>query len=140
MTHHGFLADAILILHLCFILFVTAGGFLVLHWPRLAWLHLPCLAWAVMITFTARICPLTPLEISLRQAAGEPGYSGDFIDRYLMPVIYPPGLTRELQIGLGLSLLLLNGILYTLYWRRRRKAARPDRGTPTDVDFPGGND
>ena len=115
-------ADIIVLLHFSFILFVSTGGLLVLRWPRLAWLHLPCVAWGVLIEVSGGICPLTPLELRYRHAAGDPGYSGDFIDRYLLPVIYPSGLTRSLQIGLGLALLLFNLIVYVTVWRRQRKA------------------
>jgi hypothetical protein len=117
----AFAADSIVLLHFTFILFVSAGGLLVLRWPRLAWLHLPCIAWGIMIEATGIICPLTPLEMYFRRAAGEPGYRGDFIDRYLMPVIYPPGLTRGMQIGLGIALLLFNAVIYVLVWRRHIK-------------------
>jgi hypothetical protein len=113
-------ADLIVLLHLLFILFAAAGGLLVLRWPRLAWLHLPCAGWGVLIEATGGICPLTPLELQLRLAGGDPGYSGSFIERYLLPLIYPPGLTRNLQIGLGLALLLFNLAVYAYAWRRRR--------------------
>lgn len=115
-------ANIIVLLHFAFILFVSVGGLLVLRWPWLAWLHLPCVAWGVLIEVSGGICPLTPLELRYRHAAGDPGYSGDFIDRYLLPVIYPSGLTRSLQIGLGLALLLFNLIVYVTVWRRQRKA------------------
>ena len=127
--HHGVItaalaADIIVLLHFAFILFVSAGGLLVLRWPRLAWLHLPCVAWGVLIETTGCICPLTPMEMRFRLAAGDPGYSGDFIDRYLRPVIYPSGLTRGVQIGLGLALLLFNAIIYILLWQWHRKSKR----------------
>jgi hypothetical protein len=115
-------ADIIVLLHFAFILFVSAGGLLVLRWPRLAWLHLPCVAWGVLIEATGCICPLTPMEMRFRLAAGDPGYSGDFIDRYLLPVIYPFGLTRGVQIGLGLALLLFNAVIYILLWQWHRKS------------------
>ena len=114
-------ADIIVLLHLAFILFAAAGGLLVLRWPRLAWLHLPCAAWGVLIEATGGICPLTPLEQHLRLAAGAPAYSGSFIERYLVPLLYPPGLTRSLQIGLGIALLLVNLAIYAWVWRRRRR-------------------
>ena len=120
MAIAGIAADIVLLLHFAFIAFVTIGGFMVLHWPRLALLHLPCLAWGVIIELSGWICPLTPLELHLRRIAGETGYSGDFIDRYLVPIIYPSGLTRDLQIFLGIALLLLNTVIYVLWWRRRK--------------------
>jgi hypothetical protein len=113
-------ADIIVLLHLAFILFAAAGGLLVLRWPRLAWLHLPCAAWGVLIEATGGLCPLTPLEQHLRLAAGTPAYSGSFIERYLVPLVYPPGLTRSLQLGLGITLLLVNLAIYAWIWRRRR--------------------
>ena len=119
-------ADIIVLLHFAFILFVSAGSLLVLRWPRLAWLHLPCVAWGVLIEATGGICPLTPLEMRFRLAAGEPGYSGDFIDRYLLPMIYPSGLSRGVQIGLGIVLLLFNLIIYAFAWNRRRKTLTQD--------------
>jgi len=122
-------ADIIVLLHFAFILFVSVGGVLVLRWPRLAWLHLPCVAWGVLIEATGGICPLTPLEMRFRLAAGEPGYSGDFIDRYLLPIIYPSGLTRGVQIGLGIALLLFNLIIYAFAWNRRRKTLTQDAET-----------
>ena len=122
MAIAGIAADIVLLLHFAFIAFVIAGGVLALSWPRLVWLHLPCLAWGVVIELSGGICPLTPLELHLRRIAGETGYTGDFINRYLAPVIYPSGLTRDVQIGLGIALLLLNAILYTFLWHRRKTA------------------
>lgn len=115
---HGLLADAVLVAHLVFVLFVVFGGLLLLRWPKLAWLHLPAALWGVAIEYAGWICPLTPLENELRQRAGESGYSGDFVARYLLPVIYPEGLTREAQIGLGSGALLFNIVIYVLVWRR----------------------
>jgi hypothetical protein len=114
--------DAIVILHLAFILWVVFGGLLVLHWPGWAALHLPAVAWGAFIEFTGGVCPLTPWENALRQLAGEAGYTGGFIDHYLWPVIYPAGLTREMQYLLGAGVLALNGALYgrlLMRWRRR---------------------
>jgi hypothetical protein len=114
------LADGVLLLHLAFILFVTLGGLLVLRRPRLAWVHLPAVLWGVAIEFFGWICPLTPLENTLRRLAGEAGYGGGFIQHYLLPLIYPGALTRELQWGLGFAVLALNAVFYTLLWRRAR--------------------
>lgn len=115
---YSVLADAVLVLHLAFILFVVLGGLLVLRWPRVAWVHLPCAAWGVAIEFGGWICPLTPLENRLRILAGERAYQGDFVARYLMPVIYPDGLTREAQVALGLAVLGLNVVIYATVVRR----------------------
>lgn len=117
-------ADIVLVLHMVFILFAVLGGVLVLKRLWLAWLHLPAVAWAAMIEFAGWYCPLTPLENSLRAAGGEQGYSGGFIEHYLAPLIYPEGLTRELQIGLGLVVVLINLAVYAVVLRRIRKARR----------------
>jgi len=112
-------ADAVLAAHLAFVLFVVCGGLLVLRTPRLAWLHLPAVAWGAFVELSGTICPLTPLEVTLRRGAGEAGYGGDFIEHYLVALIYPAGLTRELQMALGAAALLLNLIVYFILWRRR---------------------
>jgi len=112
-------ADAVLAAHLAFVLFVVCGGLLVLRTPRLAWLHLPAVTWGAYVELSGSICPLTPLEVTLRRGAGEAGYGGDFIEHYLVSLIYPPGLTRELQMALGAAALLLNLIVYFILWRRR---------------------
>lgn len=114
------LADLVVLLHLGFILFVLFGGLLVLRRRRLMWLHLPVVAWGAAIEFVGWICPLTPLENRLRAAAGEAGYSGGFIEHYLIPLIYPAGLTRELQWLLGAAVLLVNAVVY---WRVLRRGA-----------------
>jgi hypothetical protein len=119
------LADIVLVLHFGFVLFVALGGFLVLRWPRLAWVHIPTALWGVAIEFGGWICPLTPLENRLREAAGESTYRADFIARYLMPVIYPEGLTREAQLALGLMALVGNGVIYTFVARRWGRARIP---------------
>lgn len=111
-------ADAVLLLHLLFIVFVLLGGLLVWRWPRLAWLHLPAAGWAVVVEWLLLQCPLTPLENALRQAAGQAGYDGGFIAHYLLPLIYPAGLTAAQQIWLGAVVLLLNALVYALLWRR----------------------
>lgn len=113
-------ADAILLLHLAFVLFVVVGGLLVLRWPKVAWLHVPAAVWGVAVEMYGWYCPLTPLENALRERAGGPAYQGDFIARYLLPVLYPEGLTRSAQVMLGLMALLLNLAVYTIVWRRRR--------------------
>ena len=118
---HAVAADAVLVLHALFVLFVVAGGVLVRRWPRLAWLHLAAVAWAVWVSAAGRICPLTPLENALRRAAGQAGYGNGFIEHYLLALLYPGGLTREMQIGLGAFVVVLNLAVYaTLYLRRQR--------------------
>ncbi|HEY7234406.1 MAG TPA: DUF2784 domain-containing protein [Gemmatimonadaceae bacterium] len=114
-------ADAILVAHLAFVLFVAAGGLLVLRWPRLAWLHVPIALYGATIEFVGFICPLTPLENWLRHRGGEAGYSGGFIAHYVTAVVYPNGLTRQIQLWLGAGVLALNAIVYTIWWRRRAR-------------------
>ena len=112
-------ADAVLAAHLAFVLFVVCGGLLVLRTPRLAWLHLPAVAWAAFVELSGSICPLTPLEVALRRGAGEAGYGGDFVEHYLVALIYPAGLTRELQMAIGVAVLLINVFVYFVLWHRR---------------------
>jgi len=113
------LADALLVLHLGFILFAVVGSFLALRWPRLVWIHLPAAVWAVLIALLGGICPLTELENDLRRGAGMAGYADGFVGTLLLPLVYPRGLTRPLQMGLGMGVMLLNGIGYgLLIWRR----------------------
>ena len=113
-------ADAVIIVHLAFILFAVLGGLLVWRWRRLAWLHLPACCWAAAIEFWGWICPLTPLENWLRERGGTVGYETGFIEHYLLPLIYPAALTREVQIVLGLLVVAINLSLYGWLLRRRR--------------------
>jgi hypothetical protein len=115
------LADGVLVLHGLFIVWAALGALAVWRWPRLALLHLPALAWAVWIEASGGVCPLTPLENSLRRAAGQAGYSGGFIDHYLGGVIYPTGLTRQTQWLVAGALLLINLVAYGLMIRRARR-------------------
>jgi hypothetical protein len=117
-------ADLLVILHLAFILFVMLGGVLLFRWPWVAWLHLPAVAWGALIELVGWICPLTPLEQRLRASAGEAGYTGGFAEQYLLPLIYPDGLTREIQLALGLLVLIFNAVIYGWWWRRRHAAKR----------------
>ena len=119
----GILADAVLVLHGLFVAWVVLGGFAVLRWPRLAWLHLPAAAWGVWIEASGGICPLTPLELRLRAAAGEAGYAGGFLEHYLGGLLYPAGLTRAVQWLLAGVVLAINLTVYTVLWRRRAKAS-----------------
>ena len=115
------LADLVLVVHLAFVLFVVLGGLLVLRWPRLAWLHVPAAIWGVLIEYTGWICPLTPLENSLRMRGGEAGYSGGFIEHYIQPLLYPAGLTRSTQVVLGSLALVLNLTAYAIVVSRMRR-------------------
>ena len=114
------LADALILLHLGFILFVAFGGFLLLRWKWIAGLHVPAVLWAAAIEFRHGICPLTPLEQGLRRAAGEAGYSGGFIEHYLLPIIYPAGLDDRLQYILGALVIVINLAVYGWVLCRRR--------------------
>ena len=122
MTHR-LLADATVAFHFLFIAFVVLGGLAVMRMPRVAWLHLPAVAWVVWLELTGAICPLTPLENAFRQQAGQAGYAGGFIDHYLMAVIYPAGLTPQIQTMLGIAVLVVNATVYAIAWRRWRKRA-----------------
>lgn len=113
------LADGIGVLHFLFIVFVVVGGVLALRWPRLAWVHLPAACWGATIELSGWICPLTPIENRFRQAAGEAGYAGSFIDHYLLPILYPAGLTREIQYGLAAVVIVVNLAVYGRLLRRR---------------------
>ncbi len=122
---YAVLADGVLLLHLAFILFVLLGALLAWRWRWVAWVHLPAVAWAVLLEFFGWLCPLTPLEVRLRTVAGEGGYAGGFIDHYLVPLIYPAGLTPGIQAWIGAGVLLLNVGLYAgLVWRRGRRRPR----------------
>ena len=116
------LADLVLAVHLGFILFVALGGLLLVRWPRLVYVHLPAAAWGAVIEFMGSRCPLTPLEQYLRRRGGEAGYTGGFIEHYLTAAIYPNGLTRGIQLTLGVFVLALNGVFYWRWWRARRAA------------------
>jgi hypothetical protein len=122
------LADLILALHLVFVLFVVLGGLLVLRSPRAAWIHIPAAIWGVLIEYTGWICPLTPLENSLRTRGGEAGYNGGFIEHYIQPLLYPAGLTRSTQVVLGSLVLALNLTAYGIMVSRMRRRELPAGG------------
>jgi len=112
-------ADAVVAFHLLFILFALLGGLLVWRWRCLVWLHVPAAVWGVLVELMHWPCPLTPLEQSLRQAAGQAGYRGGFVEHYLLPIIYPAGLTPQIQVVLGLIVLLINGLIYAAILKQR---------------------
>lgn len=114
------LADAVVLFHLLFVAFAVGGGLLAFRWRWMPLLHLPAMAWAGWVEFTGRICPLTPLENHLRAAGGAAGYQGGFIEHYLLPVLYPADLTRELQWTLGAGLLAFNLAVYGAWLLRQR--------------------
>lgn len=123
----GLLADAVVLLHFSFVLFVIFGGLLVLRWRPLIWFHLPAALWGSLIEFAGWICPLTPLEHWLRREGGLAGYQGGFIEHYILPVLYPHGLTREVQLLLGAFVVIINLVVYGLIWRRIIRAPTPHR-------------
>lgn len=118
--YYRLLADMVVSLHAVFVLFVMLGGVATLHWPRLAWVHLPAAIWGVLIELGGWICPLTDLENFLRRMGGGSGYGVTFIEHYLEPILYPLGLTRRTQLVFGLSALFINLVVYFRFWYRRR--------------------
>ncbi len=117
---YRFLADLVVIIHSGFVLFAVLGGLLVLRRRRWAWLHLPAFLWAGFIELTGGFCPLTPLENWLRALGGQEVYRGEFIDRYVIPLLYPDGLTQGHQTLLGSLVLVLNAAIYGALWHRTR--------------------
>lgn len=115
------LADATLVLHLAFIFFIIVGGIAVAKWRWLVWLHLPAAAYGVLIELFDWTCPLTPLENWLRLLAGEQGYSGSFVERYLLAIVYPDGLTRNVQFVLAALVVAVNVVTYAFVWCRWRR-------------------
>ena len=120
---YGFLADLVVGVHLLFVLFVVLGGLLALRWQRVAYLHIPAAIWGAAIELAGWICPLTPLENSLRTQAGSAGYSGGFVEHYILPVLYPSALTRDVQLILGFLVVAVNIAIYCYVFRA--KANRP---------------
>ena len=124
------LADALVAVHLGFVAFALLGGLLALRYRRAPWLHLPALAWGAWVSLAGRVCPLTPLENALRLRAGREGYEGGFVEHYLVPLLYPPGLTPEQQAALGAGLLLFNVAVYGTVLLRARRVTRRRRASP----------
>ena len=121
---YNFLADLVVVLHSFFVLFVLLGGFLVLWKTRVAWYHLPAVLWGACLEFSGWICPLTPLENLLREQGGTVGYNVGFVEHYIVPVLYPASLTRQMQITLGMIVLSLNIGVYFIVWIKMRKLRR----------------
>ncbi len=111
-------ADVVVVLHAAFVVFVIFGGLLALKRPRILWFHAPAAVWGALVEFAGWPCPLTPLENWLREQAGGSSYEGDFIARYILPAVYPAGLTRELQLALGSLVVIVNLFVYVAVWRR----------------------
>lgn len=116
------LADLTVVVHFAFVLFVVLGGLLALRWPQLMWFHIPAVVWGALIEFADWPCPLTPLENRFRRLSGEAGYEGGFVERYILSIVYPEGLTREIQLALGLLVIVVNALIYWRIYARRRKA------------------
>ena len=116
------IADGLVLIHLVFICFVVFGGILVMRWKWVSLFHLPAVAWGALIEFQGWICPLTPLEQHFRHLAGQSGYSGGFIEHYLIPLIYPSGLTRSIQMAIGVFVIIMNMIIYGRWFYHLKKA------------------
>lgn len=122
---HAVLADVVMLVHFAFVVFVAAGGFLVLWKRAVAWAHVPCALYGAAIEFFGWICPLTPLEVRLRRAAGQAGYTGSFVEEYLGGILYPAG-WDEIHVWLGVAVLAGNGAIYGwILWRRTGATGRP---------------
>ena len=115
------LADAVVVVHLGFVLFALLGALLAFRWRKVIWLHLPALLWGAYVEFTGQVCPLTPLENWLRRQGGEAGYTASFVEQYLLPILYPANLTADTQLVLGTLLVLVNVALYGLLLRRGKQ-------------------
>jgi uncharacterized protein DUF2784 len=114
------LATLVVAAHLAFIAFVVIGGVFVLRWRKLLYVHVAAVIWAVYVEWSGAICPLTPLENTLRAAAGLEAYAGDFAAEYVFPLLYPDGLTRRAQLVIGSAVLAVNGCVYAVLLRHRR--------------------
>jgi hypothetical protein len=116
------LADAVVVLHAAFVAFVVLGGFLVLRWPRMAWVHVPAAAYGFLVEAAGWVCPLTPLEVWLRRRAGEAGYAGGFVEQHLIPLVYPSPFPRSLAWTLAGVVVAVNALSYALLLGRRWRA------------------
>jgi hypothetical protein len=118
----GFLADIVVMFHFAFVLFVILGGILSIRWRKIIWVHIPMAVWGALVEFTGWICPLTPLEYWLRVKGGGTAYRGEFVEHYIFPVLYPSGLTREVQLILGAFVVIINVLIYGyIFMVRKRK-------------------
>ena len=115
-----FLADIVLVVHLLFIIFVLFGGLIVLKWHKVIWAHIPCVIWGVLIEIFGWVCPLTYLENYFREIGNANYYESSFIQHYLLPIIYPPGLTIDIQILLGVFVIMINLVIYYVVWRHQK--------------------
>jgi len=117
-------ADLTLILHLAFIAFALLGALLALRWRWIPWFQLPAAAWGIYVEASGRLCPLTDIENHFRRLAGQGGYAEGFVERYLLPIIYPAGLTRDIQFILAAAVVMTNLVIYGFIFLRRSRRAR----------------
>ena len=136
MRMYGLLADVVVVAHFALLALVTPGSLLPLRCKRAPWLHVPAPVWCSWVELTGRMCPLTPLENRLRHAAGAGAYACGLIQHYLLPIIYPAGLTHPMQIALGVALILGNVAIYVWIVRRWRRAV--DGAKPSGPPGPSG--
>jgi hypothetical protein len=115
-------ADVVLVLHLAFVVFVVAGGFLTWRWPAVGFVHLPVALYGVIIELVGFRCPLTPLEKWLRRRAGSTGYDGGFVEHYIVPVLYPGEFTPTVKVVLAGVIVAANVVAYGVLWHRSRRA------------------
>lgn len=120
------IADLVVLIHLAFVVFVAVGGVLAVRWRWIPWLHLPAVLWSALLELCGWMCPLTPLENWLRLTGGAPEYSDSFVEHYVLPIVYPTALTREVQVALGLLLCFANAAIYLRLWQIRRGRSRLD--------------
>lgn len=129
------MTDALVVFHFAFVAFVMLGGMLALRWNRIGFVHIPCVLWVIWIETSGNICPLTPLENQWRERAGLDTYQGGFVDHYIMPVLYPEDLTRNMQIGIAVGLIVLNLLSYStiavLRYRRKQRTAAGLKDSPS---------
>ena len=114
-----YLIDFVVVIHALFIIFVLFGGLVVLKWHQVMWIHIPCALWGAAIEFFSWVCPLTYLEIYLREIDNTNSYDDSFIQHYLLPVIYPSGLTTDIQFLLGVIVITINLIIYFIVWHKK---------------------
>lgn len=125
-----YLANAVVVVHFAFVIFVIVGGLLLFRWWWLVFVHLPAIVWGTLVEFTHWICPLTYLEDWLRERAGVAAYQGDFVTHYLMPILYPAHLTAHIQIFLGALVIGINIVIYAAllrHWQKIRRAQTETR-------------
>ena len=114
-------ANLILIVHFIFILFVVFGALLFFVSTKIIFIHVPAVIWGSYIELTNSICPLTYLENWFLKKSNKTTYSEGFIQNYLVPIVYPMNLTKDLQIYLGIALIVVNIIIYVFIFNKLKK-------------------